>query len=348
MTINTDSVTNGLEYLDLALSELKKGLTNITNGKSSCPYNVPYQEVIDQVNYLITMCTDEINACNNFNDQVTLDDKIIDSILNPEGENSDNSETPEVLYPNYDMIAKKPGSLLGEKGNSKTSFMSIKEGYLFKVIDSGDPDDPYALVICYRADGKPGHVGYVKKDCLEETGGDSKLGFTVEETGGFARVNERGVRVRETPGGDVLTTADKGTYVHVIGYTPVPDYDNEKAWYIVSYRNSEGKIETGFMREDMLDWYDSEEDMRQAYSKESDRALVTGDKVRLRSSDTTEADNIIDKLDKDAEVVILEETPEWYRVRYKQKEGFISKQYVKRQEPRSTPKELDGYTFEGN
>jgi len=347
MTINTDSVTNGLEYLDLALSELKKGLTNITNGKSACPYNVPYQEVIEQVEYLIKMCTDAINVSNNFNDQVILDDKSIDYLLNPEGEIDNIEESP---YPKgYDMVVINGGSLLGEKGNPNVRVMSVKEGYLVKVLDTLSEDDQYALVLCYRKDGKEAHVGYINKNCLEKTGNDDNLGFTIHESSGFARVKKSGVRVRDTPNGEVLTKAPEGTYVHVLGFTDTPDFDNEKTWYIVSYRNKKGNVETGFMDEEMLDWYDSEEEMRNAYSKENTRAVVTGNKVNFRTSPYTDnKDNIICELGKNTEVVVIDETDKWFHIRYNGDEGYVSKQFSEKMESNDIPRELKDYTFQEN
>ena len=54
---------------------------------------------------------------------------------------------------------------------------------------------------------------------------------------------------------------------------------------------------------------------------------ITGNSVRMRLEASTKA-SIVDTIDKNAKVEVLSESNNWYKVSYKNKEGYIYKDYI--------------------
>jgi len=69
--------------------------------------------------------------------------------------------------------------------------------------------------------------------------------------------------------------------------------------------------------------------------------VMTGDNIRLRTKPSTKNSTVLTLIEKNEKVEILAEEGKWYKVIYKEEEGYVSKQYVKVTKEIETSKETN-------
>ena len=123
-----------------------------------------------------------------------------------------------------------------------------------------------------------------------------------------------GVRVRSSPDSkddkNVISTVAKGDRYKQTG--------TENGWSVIKYKDT-----VGYIRSDMVS--DPEEGNSEGANEKTDGSTIeiVDDGVRVRSTPTTDTENILGSVDNGESFTLIDETDGWYQIEYKGHTGYI-------------------------